>query len=169
VRPLSSMQCVMPCSGRVFNDDFPVRPVPRTASIGSRDTVAGRVSIRPAATFALHIGPEESVESRPNPSWCEFKALKALFRTVLSTATNNLTVGIWVSGCVGMRVRGNVGRNSRLRMLRSRFRTDEPQLGKGERGMIPTNPHGKHRDNRQLSWVITQMVSYPYGYVGNRF
>ena len=32
----------------------------------------------------------------------EFKALKALFRTVLGTATNNFTMGRWVSGTVGM-------------------------------------------------------------------
>src|SRR5712691_8842329 len=42
-------------------------------------------------------------------SSCELKALKALFRTTLSPATNNLTVGIWVSGTVGRWVQGNMG------------------------------------------------------------
>jgi hypothetical protein len=100
---------------------------------------------------------------------CEFKALKALFRTTLSPATNNLTVGIWVSGIVGMRVRGNVGRNSRPRVLLLRFCTYESQMGKREQGTVPTNPHGQPAYKRQLSWVITQMASYPYGYVGKMF
>ena len=100
---------------------------------------------------------------------CEFKALKALFRTTSSPATNNLTVGIWVSGTVGMRVRGNVGRNSRLRMLRLQFCTWGSQMGKREQGTVPTNPHGQRIYKRRLSWVITQVASYPCGYVGKMF
>src|SRR4051812_1457603 len=47
----------------------------------------------------------------------EFKALKALFRTVWSTATNNLTLGIWVSGTMGIWVSANMGKNRGQRML----------------------------------------------------
>src|ERR1041384_6086013 len=56
---------------------------------------------------------------------CEFQALKALFRTVLSTATNNLTVGIWVSGTMGMRVSGTMGKDIDRRALRHRYRIQE--------------------------------------------
>jgi hypothetical protein len=39
-------------------------------------------------------------------------------------------------------------------------------MGKREQGSVPTNPHGQRGNKRQRSWVITQIASYPHGYVG---
>ena len=49
----------------------------------------------------------------PSHYLCEFKALKVLFRTASGTATNYLTVGIWVRGTVGRWEKGHLGMNSK--------------------------------------------------------
>lgn len=73
---------------------------------------------------------------------CEFKALKALFRTASSTATNYLELGIWVGGVIGMWVDGQVGKNSGSGLLRPWFGAPLAMMGKREQWTIPTNPHG---------------------------
>src|SRR5580698_3424228 len=82
----------------------------------------------------------------PVSSQClyEFKALKALFRTVAGTATSYFALGRWVRGALGSWVDDHVGKNNNGNGLVIGLAASRNVMGKREGGTLPISPHGSN-------------------------